>query len=223
MKKIVILISGRGSNMAAIARACAVEAWPARIAAVICNRPGAEGLERAAGLGLPARVVDHRRHADRESFDDALAREIDTFSPDLVVLAGFLRILGERFVRRYAGRMLNIHPSLLPAFPGLATHRRALEAGVRIHGSTVHFVGAELDDGPIVAQAAIEVRDDDTEHTLQARVLEAEHRLYPMAVRWFVEDRLRIEGRRVRLIGPAGSGSQAAPELPESRLIWSRA
>ena len=138
MKKIVILISGRGSNMVAIARACEAEAWPARIVAVIGNRPGAEGLARAAELGLPVRVVDHREHADRESFDAALAAEIDALAPDLIVLAGFMRILTDGFVRRYAGRMLNIHPSLLPAFPGLATHRRALAAGVRVQIGRAH-------------------------------------------------------------------------------------
>ena len=218
MKNIVILISGRGSNMVSIARACADEGWPARIAAVIGNRPGAEGLARAAELGLPVRVVDHREHPDRECFDAALAAEIDAQAPDLVVLAGFMRILTDGFVRRYAGRMLNIHPSLLPAFPGLATHRRALAAGVRVHGATVHFVGAELDDGPIVAQAAVEVRNDDTEASLAARVLEAEHRVYPLAVRWFVEDRLRIEGRRVRLA--TGVDALQGPDEAASQLLW---
>ncbi len=221
MKKIVILISGRGSNMVAIARACAAEGWPARIVGVIGNRPGAEGLARAAELGLPVRVLDHREHPDRESFDAALSAEIDALAPDLVVLAGFMRILTDGFVRRYAGRMLNIHPSLLPAFPGLATHRRALAAGVRAHGSTVHFVGAELDDGPILAQSVVEVRDDDTEQTLEARVLEAEHRLYPMAVRWFVEDRLRVEGRRVRLLPRVGGVAAGAAD--ETRILWSGA
>jgi phosphoribosylglycinamide formyltransferase-1 len=224
MKKIVVLISGRGSNMVSIAQACAAQAWPARIVAVIANRPDAAGLSRAAALGLPVRVVDHRSHPDRESFDAALAREIDALAPELVVLAGFMRVLTDTFVRRYQGRMLNIHPSLLPAFPGLATHRRALAAGVRAHGATIHFVGAELDDGPIVAQAVVEVRDDDTEDSLAARVLEAEHRLYPLAVRWFVEGRLRIEGRRVRLVpaGAAGAPGCPAPDpstVPEPRLL----
>jgi len=211
MKKIVILISGRGSNMASIAQACAAERWPARIVAVIGSRPDGEGLARAAELGLTTRVVDHGAHAGREAFDTALARQIDAQAPDLIVLAGFMRILSDGFVRRYAGRMLNIHPSLLPAFPGLDTHRRALEAGVRVHGATVHFVGAEVDAGPIVAQAAVPVRDDDSGETLAARVLEAEHRLYPMAVRWFVEGRLSLEGRRVRLLDPRAG---------ESRLLW---
>lgn len=211
MKKIVILISGRGSNMASIAQACAAERWPARIVAVIGSQPHGEGLARAAELGLATRVVDHGAHAGREAFDTALAQQIDAQAPDLIVLAGFMRILNDGFVRRYAGRMLNIHPSLLPAFPGLDTHRRALEAGVRVHGATVHFVGAEVDAGPIVAQAAVPVRDDDTGETLAARVLEAEHRLYPMAVRWFVEARLSLEGRRVRLLDPRAG---------ESRLLW---
>ncbi|NLD67514.1 MAG: phosphoribosylglycinamide formyltransferase [Limnobacter sp.] len=213
MKKIVVLISGRGSNMTAIARTCAAEGWPASIVAVICNRPGAEGLAVAEALGLPVRVVDHRRHDGREAFEAALARAIDAEAPDLVVLAGFMRILTDGFVRRYAGRLLNIHPSLLPAFPGLDTHRRALAAGVRVHGATVHFVGTEVDAGPIVAQAALAVRDDDTEQTLAQRVLELEHRLYPMAVRWFVDDRLRIEGGRVVLLPANGGGP------PEPRLI----
>jgi len=211
MKKIVILISGRGSNMASIAQACAAERWPARIAAVIGSRPHSEGQTRAAELGLTTRIVDHGAHAGREAFDAALAQQIDAQAPDLIVLAGFMRILTDGFVRRYAGRMLNIHPSLLPAFPGLDTHRRALEAGVRVHGATVHFVGTEVDAGPIVAQAALAVRDDDTGETLAARVLEAEHRLYPMAVRWFVEGRLSIEGQRVRLLDPRAG---------ESRLLW---
>ena len=213
MKKMIVLISGRGSNMCALAQACASEGWPARIAAVISNRPGVEGLARAAALGLPGRVVDYREHGTRAGFDAALAHAIDAEAPDLVVLAGFMRILTEGFVRRYEGRLLNIHPSLLPMFPGVDTHRRALAAGVRVHGATVHFVGTELDAGPIVAQAVVAVRDDDTEQALAARVLELEHRLYPTAVRWFVEDRLRIEGARVRLMpGPAGSA-------PESRLL----
>lgn len=208
MKKIVILISGRGSNMASIAQACVAERWPARIVAVIGSRPHSEGLARAAELGLKTRLVDHGAHAGREAFDAALSNEIDTQSPDLIVLAGFMRVLTDGFVRRYAGRLLNIHPSLLPAFPGLDTHRRALEAGVRVHGATVHFVGAEVDAGAIVAQAAVPVREDDTCETLAARVLEAEHRLYPMAVRWFVEGRLSLVGQRVRLLDPRAGESR---------------
>jgi len=192
MKTIVIVISGRGSNMEAIVRA----AIPGvRIAAVVSNRPQAKGLAFAAEHGIATAVVDHTAYADRVSFDDALAECIDAHAPDLVVLAGFMRVLTDGFVRRYEGRLLNIHPSLLPAFPGLHTHRRAIEAGVKVHGATVHFVTAELDDGPIVVQAAVPVRADDDEATLAARVLAREHLIYPQAVRWFAEDRLVIDGK----------------------------
>jgi len=190
VKTIVILISGRGSNMQAIAEACRAEGWPARIAAVIANRPDATGLAWAASQGLTTACVDHRAYADRASFDAALATAIDRHQPDLVVLAGFLRILTDGFVTHYAGRLLNIHPSLLPAFPGLATHAAALAAGVKAHGATVHFVTPQLDHGPIVAQAVVPVLPGDDAATLAARVLEQEHLLYPRAVRWFVEDRL---------------------------------
>lgn len=193
MKRIVILISGRGSNMQAIVEHCAVEGWPARVAAVIANRPGAEGLGFAQSHGIATAVVDHRGFASRDAFDAALADEIDTHRPDLVVLAGFMRILGADFVRRYEGRMLNVHPSLLPAFPGLHTHRRAIEAGCKVAGATVHFVTPELDHGPIVVQAAVPVLPDDDEDTLAARVLAREHVIYPLAVRWFVEGQLRLE------------------------------
>jgi len=202
MKRIVVLLSGRGSNMLAIAAALRSERWPAQIVGVIGDRPGAAGMQRAAELGLPTALVDYRAFAHREDFEQALRRAIDAFAPDLVVLAGFMRVLGATFVEHYRGRLLNIHPSLLPAFPGLATHRRALEAGVAAHGATVHFVGVEVDDGPVVAQAVVAVHPDDDEAMLAARVLESEHRLYPMAVRWFVEDRLRIEAGRVRLLDP---------------------
>lgn len=196
MKSIVILISGRGSNMEAIVRASQAERWPVRIAAVISNRADADGLRFAAESGVPTVVVPSRDHATREAFDRALQQAIDRFAPDLVVLAGFLRILTTPFVQHYAGRMLNIHPSLLPSFPGLATHRQALTAGVKLHGATVHFVTPELDHGPIVAQAAVPVLPGDTEEMLAARVLEQEHIIYPRAVRWFIEGRLSvIEGR----------------------------
>ncbi|MBN9428979.1 MAG: phosphoribosylglycinamide formyltransferase [Burkholderiales bacterium] len=200
MKRIVVLLSGRGSNMEAIVQACRDEGWPAVIAAVIADRPQAVGLERAVALGLSTRVVDHRGFADRSAFERALADAIDDCQADLVVLAGFMRILGEAFIERYAGRLLNIHPSLLPAFPGLATHRRALQEGVAAHGATVHLVDTGLDAGPIVAQAVVPVLGSDTEASLAGRVLRAEHRLYPMALRWFVEERVRVEGRRVELI-----------------------
>lgn len=202
MKNIVILISGRGTNMEAIVRACSEQGWPARVAAVLSNRPDAEGLKFAAQQGIAAGVVDHRQYPDRESFDRALAKAIDAHAPDLVVLAGFLRILTPEFVEHYAGRMLNIHPSLLPCFPGLHTHRQALEAGVKIHGVTVHFVTAALDHGPIVIQAALDVRPTDTPETLAERVLDIEHEIYPRAVGWFVDDRLRIRDGVVHVEPP---------------------
>jgi len=194
MKNIVILISGRGSNMMAIAQACACEGWNARIAAVISNKPDAAGLADAARRGIATAVVDHRAHADRAAFDEALAEAIDAFAPDLVVLAGFMRILSVQFVNRYAGRMLNIHPSLLPAFSGLHTHRRAIAAGCKLAGATVHVVTPELDHGPIVAQAAVPVLEGDTEETLAARVTAAEHILYPRVVRWWVDGDLNFNG-----------------------------
>ncbi|AOK47847.1 MULTISPECIES: phosphoribosylglycinamide formyltransferase [Burkholderia] len=196
MKKLVILISGRGSNMEAIVRACAREGWPAEVAAVISNRPGAAGLEFAASHGIATAVVDHRAFDSRDSFDAALAAEIDRFGPDLVVLAGFMRILTPAFVARYEGRMLNIHPSLLPSFKGIHTHQQALDAGVALHGASVHFVIPELDSGAIVAQAAVPVVAGDDAAALAARVLAAEHALYPRAVRWFVEGKLRLEAGR---------------------------
>ena len=194
MKNIVILISGRGSNMMAIAQACASEGWNARIAAVISNKPDAPGLADAARRGIATAVVDHRAHADRAAFDTALAEAIDAFAPDLVVLAGFMRILSAEFVNRYAARMLNIHPSLLPAFSGLHTHRRAIAAGCKLAGATVHVVTPELDHGPIVAQAAVPVLEGDTEETLAARVTAAEHILYPRVVRWWVDGELDFNG-----------------------------
>jgi phosphoribosylglycinamide formyltransferase-1 len=199
MKRIVILISGRGSNMQAIVRAAQEEQWPAGIAAVISNRADAPGLTFAAGQGIPTVVVANKDFPTREAFDGALQRAIDRFSPDLVALAGFLRILTPSFVEHYAGRMLNIHPSLLPDFPGLGTHRQALAAGAKKHGATVHFVTADLDHGPIVAQAAVPVLPGDTEDTLSARVLTQEHIIYPRAMRWFVEGKLSIDNGRVRV------------------------
>ena len=198
MKNIVVLISGRGSNMESIVQACATEGWNARIAAVVSNQPDAAGLAFARARGIATAVVDHRGHASRESFDAELQRTIDAFAPDLLVLAGFMRILTPGFVSHYAGRLLNVHPSLLPAFTGLHTHRRALEAGCKAAGATVHFVTADLDHGPIVAQAVVPVLPGDSEETLAARVLAREHVLYPRAVRWFVDDLLRVEGSAVR-------------------------
>ena len=172
----------------------ACDGWNARIAAVISNRPDAAGLANAARRGIATAVVDHRAHADRAAFDAALAEAIDAFAPDLVVLAGFMRILSAEFVNRYAGRMLNIHPSLLPAFTGLHTHRRAIEAGCKLAGATVHVVTPELDHGPIVAQAAVPILEGDTEETLAARVTAAEHILYPRVVRWWVDGELDFTG-----------------------------
>lgn len=203
MKRIVILISDRGSNMQAIVERCAAEAWPARVAAVIANRPDAPGLAVAADRGISTVVVDHTRFATREAFDAALAQAIDVHAPDVVALAGFMRILGAEFVRRYEGRLLNVHPSLLPAFPGLRTHRRAIEAGCKVVGATVHFVTAELDHGPIVVQAAVALRADDDEATLAARVLARERVIYPMALRWFIEGQLRVRGGVVTHAGGA--------------------
>lgn len=200
-QRIAILISGRGSNMEAIVRACAAEGWPAQVVAVVANRPEAGGLAFAAAHGIATAVVDHKAHASREAFDAALADTLDGFAPDVVVLAGFMRILGAAFVRRFEGRLLNIHPSLLPAFPGLHTHRRALEAGCKAVGATVHFVTPELDHGPIVMQSVVPVRPGDDEHTLAARVLATEHVIYPRSVRWFVEGRLVLEGSVVRQRG----------------------
>jgi len=191
----VILISGRGSNMQAIVEA----GLP--VAAVISNRADAGGLAYAAGRGIATVIVPHRDHATREAFEAALAQAIDGFRPDLVVLAGFMRILTEGFVLRYQGRLLNIHPSLLPAFPGLDTHARALAAGVKLHGATVHFVTAQLDHGPIVIQAAVPVLAHDDAAQLAARVLAEEHRIYPQAARWFLEGKLVIESGVVRVKG----------------------
>jgi len=192
---VVVLISGRGSNMQAL-----IEAG-VPVSAVISNRPEAAGLAIAAARGIATRVVEHRRHAAREDFEAALAAEIDRFAPRLVALAGFMRILTPGFVARYRERLLNIHPSLLPAFPGLHTHERALEAGVKVHGCTVHFVTAELDHGPIVAQAAVPVRAGDDAAALAARVLRQEHVIYPRAVRWFLEGRLALGDGVVRVRG----------------------
>ncbi len=207
MKRLVILISGRGSNMAALIDAVRAGKIAASIGVVISNRPDAAGLEVAAKAGVATAVIDHRAFADRAVFERSLIAAIDTESPDLVVLAGFMRILSPEFVARYAGRMLNIHPSLLPAYPGVDTHRRALADGVRIHGCTVHYVTDDVDHGPIVAQGAVAVHDGDDEATLAARVLAVEHRLLVAAVRWFCADRLSIAGDRVRVKGETADAS----------------
>ena len=209
MTSIVILISGRGSNMEAIVNAAQNEAWPAKIAAVISNRPEAGGLDFAKSHGIETAVLDHRAYKDRASFDAELVQLIDSFKPDLVVLAGFMRILTGDFVRHYEGRLLNIHPSLLPLFPGLHTHEQALEAGVSEHGATVHFVTEALDHGPMVIQASVPVLPGDTPDSLAKRVLKQEHVIYPRAVRWFVDNRLSISDNRV-LVSP-----------PETQLLIS--
>ena len=192
MKNIVILISGRGSNMQSIVKACAAEVWDARVAAVISNRADAAGLGFAREQGIATAVVDHREFASREAFDIELARTVDAFAPDVLALAGFMRILTPGFVQRFEGRLVNVHPSLLPAFTGLHTHRRAIEAGCKLAGATVHFVTAELDHGPIIAQAVVPVLPGDTEDTLSARVLVQEHVIYPRAVRWLVQGQLDV-------------------------------
>jgi phosphoribosylglycinamide formyltransferase-1 len=209
MKSVVILISGRGSNMRSIVEA----GLGANVRAVISNRPDAGGLAYAREHGIATAVVDHTQHPDRAAFDQALAQEIDRHAPDLVVLAGFMRILTPGFVEHYAGRMINIHPSLLPAFTGLHTHRRAIEAGCRIAGVTVHFVTGELDGGPIIAQTAVPVLAGDDETTLAARVLAQEHRLYPRVVRWFLEERLTLQHGRAVLRDEAtpAAGALTAP------------
>jgi phosphoribosylglycinamide formyltransferase-1 len=205
--RVIVLSSGRGSNLAALLAAERARRLAGTIAAVISNRPGIRALDIAASHGVATTVIDHRAFAERDEFDAALAAAIDAAKPDLVVLAGFMRILGPALVARYAGRMLNIHPSLLPSYPGLHTHRRALADGVRIHGCTVHFVTADLDHGPIVAQGAVPVLDGDDEDTLAARVLAVEHRLLPAAVGAFCERRLVIVDRRVRVTGESVSGT----------------
>jgi len=200
VKSAVILISGRGSNMRSIVAA----ETGLEVKAVISNRPGAPGLEWARSQGLSARVIDHKAFATREAFDQALGDEIERLSPDLILLAGFMRIFSEGFIRRFPGRIVNIHPSLLPAFPGLHTHAQALAAGVKVHGATVHIVTPALDNGPIVIQGAVPVMPEDTEETLSARVLAVEHRIYPQAVRWFVEDRIEFSGAGVVRVRDSG-------------------
>ena len=190
---VVILISGRGSNLQAIVNAIANDRLPVEIRAVISNRPDAGGLQRAAQAGITTAVIDHSLYPDRAAFDAALQECIEGFQPALVVLAGFMRILTAGFVHHYQGRMLNIHPSLLPDFPGLHTHQRALEAGCKEHGASIHFVTEAVDGGPVVLQARVPVQPHDTVTTLAARVLEQEHRLYPLAIRWFAEQRLRLD------------------------------
>ncbi|HLA30360.1 MAG TPA: phosphoribosylglycinamide formyltransferase [Pseudomonas sp.] len=205
---VVVLISGSGSNLQALiddvqADADSSKSSPARIAAVISNRADAYGLQRAQQAGITTQVLDHKQFDGREAFDAALVEAIDAFNPQLVVLAGFMRILTPAFVRHYAGRLLNIHPSLLPKYKGLHTHQRALDAGDHEHGCSVHFVTEELDGGPLVVQAVIAVQSDDSPTSLAQRVHQQEHRIYPLAVRWFAEGRLRLAAQGALLDGQA--------------------
>ena len=212
-KSAVLLISGRGSNMRALVEArTGVE-----MRAVISNRPEAKGLEWAAGRGIATEVVDHKAFPSREAFDAALVRAIEAHRPDMVLLAGFMRILTDGFIARYDRRLLNIHPSLLPLFPGLHTHRRALEAGVKVHGATVHLVTPDLDGGPIVTQGVVPVMPGDTEESLAARVLEVEHRIYPQAVRWLAEGRIEFAAGGVVQVRGAGvsTDTMVSPRNPE--------
>jgi len=198
---LVVLISGRGSNLQALIDAVHAAQLPAAIRAVISNNADAPGLARAQRAGIPTHVINHRDFANRDQFDRALMQRIDAYQPKLVVLAGFLRILGRDFIDHYAGRMLNIHPSLLPEFPGLDTHARALQSGAKHHGASVHFVTHDMDSGPVIVQAAVPVFPGDTPETLAERVLKEEHRIYPLAIRWFLENRLSVAAGRVLLDG----------------------
>lgn len=199
--RIAVLISGRGSNLDSILRACGAGSLPAQVVQVISNRPDAGGLALAAAAGVPTAVVDHRQFADRPAFEAALNTQFAAAPCDLIVLAGFMRVLTPGFVARHSGRLINIHPSLLPEFPGLDTHARALAAGVTEHGASVHFVTAAVDGGPLVAQIRVPVRADDTPDTLAARVLAAEHRLYPTVLGWYAQGRLALAGEQLELDG----------------------
>jgi phosphoribosylglycinamide formyltransferase-1 len=201
MKSIVVLISGSGSNLQAIIDACAAGFIAGRISAVISNKTGVFGLERAAEAAIPAIVLDHKAYPDRQSYDAALQQAIDSYQPDLVVLAGFMRILTAEFVGHYQGRLLNIHPSLLPKYQGLHTHQRALEAGDTEHGCSVHFVTAELDGGPVVLQAKVPIFTGDDATQIAERVHEQEHRIYPLVVRWFCQGRLQQQTDKALLDG----------------------
>ncbi len=199
--KVGVLISGRGSNMAALIRAAKAADYPAEIACVVSNKADAPGLAIAAAAGVPTVAISHRDHPDREAFDRAVSAELERHGVGFVVLAGFMRIFSPWFPAHWAGRLINIHPSLLPAFKGMHVHRQALDAGVRLSGCTAHLVTPDLDSGPIIAQAAVPVLADDTEETLSARILRQEHRLYPLVVRWFAEGRIAVDGEKVAVNG----------------------
>ena len=210
-KRVVVLISGRGSNMAALAEAVGDPAYPAEIVAVISDKAEARGLNAAAALGIEAKAITRAEHPGKEALDAALDAELTRFRADIVCLAGYMRLLTPAFTQKWAGRLINIHPSLLPLFAGLDTHRRAIEAGMRIHGCTVHFVTAEMDAGPIIAQAAVPVLPEDSEEALARRVLEAEHKLYPLALRLVADGRATmVEGRTV-LSGVRAGGTLLSP------------
>lgn len=211
-KRVAVLISGRGSNMAALIAAAKDPAYPAKICGVVSDNAEAAGLAVATANGIPCKVVARRDFADKQAHDSAIAAALAGFKADIVALAGYMRLLTAPFVRRWQGRMINIHPALLPSFKGLDTHRRALEAGCRIHGCTVHFVTPEMDDGPIIAQAAVPVLADDTEDSLASRVLKLEHRLYPMALALLCEGKARMEGERT-VFAPAGLHERNAAQF----------
>jgi len=202
MHAIVSLISGRGSNLEAIVKTAAAKSWDVQFTGVISNNPEAKGLEFARSQGISTQVVNHRDFASREAFDQALMNEIDRLGADLIVLAGFMRILTPAFIKHYEGRMVNIHPSLLPLYPGLHTHQRALDGGDQKHGATVHFVSAEVDQGSIICQGEVPILPIDDARSLAARVLKMEHYIYPLAVEWFINQRLQIEGNTVHVHPP---------------------
>ena len=214
--KVAILISGRGSNMRALVEACATADLSAEVVCVLSDRAGAAGLDYAEQAGIATTVVDRRSHADRESFDAAVIADLEAAGAEFVCLAGFMRLLGEGFVNRWRDRLINIHPSLLPAFKGLHVHERVLEAGVRISGCTVHFVRPEMDVGPIIVQAAVPVEADDSAESLAARVLAQEHRIYPLALRLIAEGRVRVVGERVLISGQQAADASLLNPLPES-------
>jgi formyltetrahydrofolate-dependent phosphoribosylglycinamide formyltransferase len=210
-KRVVVLISGRGTNMAALAEAAGDPNFPATIVAVISDKVEAKGLNAAAALGIEARAITRADFPSKAALDAALDKELTRLSADIVCLAGYMRLLSPEFTRKWAGKLINIHPSLLPLFPGLDTHNRALDAGMRVHGCTVHFVTAEMDAGPIIAQGAVPVLPHDDEETLSRRVLEAEHKLYPLALRLVAEGRARMEGGRTVLSGVQAAGALLSP------------
>ncbi|MDA8231515.1 MAG: phosphoribosylglycinamide formyltransferase [Magnetospirillum sp.] len=211
--KVGVLVSGRGSNLQALLDAAADPAFPAEIGLVLSNVPGVYALERAARAGVPTRVIEHKDFASRDAFDAAMDAALREAGVEIVCLAGFMRLLSAGFVSGWAGRMLNIHPALLPSFKGLHTHRRAIEAGVKLHGCTVHLVTPELDDGPILAQAAVPVLASDDEDSLAARVLAEEHRIYPLALRLLVEGRVRVDGNRAVVDAPGPGEGIRNPEM----------